>query len=288
MKIIAVNRGTIFSPNHVGNDAAILKAVADGLAAKGHEVDIVHEGELTAELLAGYDAAASMARDDRSLDLLQAFADRGGVVVNSSKGVRNCVRYDMTSLLINNNVKHPESILVDLVADGLPSSIDLAFPCWVKRGDACAMVKEDVTYTTSESEALDVLASFAQRGITKAVISRHLAGDLVKFYGVAGTGFFYWFYPSPESHSKFGLEIYNGAASGYGFSVEEMRQECSRIASVLDVPVYGGDAIVLADGDFRIIDFNDWPSYARCREEAALSIAECINSYISEACGGQM
>lgn len=288
MKIIAVNRGTIFSPNHIGNDAAILKAVAEGLAAKGHEVDIVHEGELSGDMLAGYDAAASMARDDRSLDLLQAFASDGGIVVNPPQGVRNCVRYDMTSILVKNNVKHPESILVDFAADGMPHSIDLPFPCWVKRGDACAMVKEDVTYAACESDALKVLASFAGRGITKAVVSRHLVGDLVKFYGVAGTDFFYWFYPSPESHSKFGLEIYNGAASGYRFSENDMRHECSRIASLLEVPVYGGDAIVLENGDFRIIDFNDWPSYARCREEAARNIAECINSYISEACSSRL
>ena len=37
---------------------------------------------------------------------------------------------------------------------------------------------------------------------------------------------------------------------------------------MLDVPVYGGDCVVSSSGEIRIIDFNDWPSFARCREEA--------------------
>ena len=36
--------------------------------------------------------------------------------------------------------------------------------------------------------------------------------------------------------------------------------------------MYGGDAIVTSDGDFYIIDFNDWPSFASCREAAAEAI----------------
>ncbi len=41
-----------------------------------------------------------------------------------------------------------------------------------------------------------MLQEFFLRGIKRAVINRHLDGDLIKFYGVAGTDFFYWFYPS--------------------------------------------------------------------------------------------
>ena len=40
--------------------------------------------------------------------------------------------------------------------------------------------------------------------------------------------------------------------------------------------IYGGDCVISADGTLRIIDFNDWPSFARCREEAGGKIAECI------------
>ena len=42
------------------------------------------------------------------------------------------------------------------------------------------------------------------------------------------------------------------------------------------IVTYGGDAIVRADGSFCIIDFNDWPSFSRCRDEAADAIAAFV------------
>ena len=116
----------------------------------------------------------------------------------------------------------------------------------------------------------------ALRGIERVVINEHLKGDLVKFYGVAGTDFFYWFYPQEGNHSKFGLEEINGAPSGIPFSEEGLHQLCSDAAKVLDVTVYGGDCIVAPDGTIRIIDFNDWPSFAPCRQEAAKEIGGII------------
>ena len=50
----------------------------------------------------------------------------------------------------------------------------------------------------------------------------------------------------------------------------------SLTACSTDDSIYGGDCVVSADGTLRIIDFNDWPSFARCREEAGGKIAECI------------
>ena len=49
-----------------------------------------------------------------------------------------------------------------------------------------------------------------------------------------------------------------------------------RLAAVIGLDVYGGDCIVRSDGTFAIIDFNDWPSFSRCREEAAKAIAEKV------------
>ena len=60
------------------------------------------------------------------------------------------------------------------------------------------------------------------------------------------------------------------------FSVEELKIQSDKAAEALNVPIYGGDCVVSADGTLRIIDFNDWPSFARCREEAGGKIAECI------------
>ena len=57
---------------------------------------------------------------------------------------------------------------------------------------------------------------------------------------------------------------------------EELQREVLRLAAALGVSVYGGDAIVRADGSFCLIDFNDWPSFSRCREEAADAIASLV------------
>ena len=114
------------------------------------------------------------------------------------------------------------------------------------------------------------------------MINRHLTGDLIKFYGVSGTPFFYWFYPFDLGHSKYGHEAINGKSQGLKFDEEYLKSICQQASEVLDVKIYGGDCIVSADGDIQIIDFNDWPSFAPCRVEAAPHIAKCILQAIKE------
>ena len=144
------------------------------------------------------------------------------------------------------------------------------------------MHKEDVSYVRHPEEAQEVLQEYFLRGIKRAVINRHLVGDLIKFYGVRDTPFFYWFYPFDEGHSKYGHEAVNGHSCGIEFDVAGLRHICQQAADVLDVIVYGGDCIVDPDGTIRIIDFNDWPSFAPCRQEAAPHIAKAIIKKIKE------
>ena len=42
---------------------------------------------------------------------------------------------------------------------------------------------------------MEILQEYFLRGMKRAVISRHIEGEMIKFYGVAGSNFFYWFYP---------------------------------------------------------------------------------------------
>ena len=55
-----------------------------------------------------------------------------------------------------------------------------------------------------------------------------------------------------------------------------MQTEAERLAEAVGIDVYGGDCIVGSDGTFCMIDFNDWPSFSRCREEAAEAIASLV------------
>ncbi|MDD3064261.1 MAG: hypothetical protein PHX50_15805, partial [Massilibacteroides sp.] len=141
---------------------------------------------------------------------------------------------------------------------------------------------EDVTYVRHIQEAKSILKEYAIRGIKTAVVNEHLVGDLIKFYGVKNTDFFFWFYPSSIHHSKFGLEQINGTAKGIPFDENKLKQICSQAGEVLNVNIYGGDCIITEEGDIHLIDFNDWPSFAPCRNEAAPFIAKRIYSLITD------
>ena len=91
-----------------------------------------------------------------------------------------------------------------------------------------------------------------------------------------GSSFFRHFYPTDDGQTKFGDETArNGEAHHYAFDVSALQSEVERLAQLVGIEVYGGDAIIDRDGRFYIIDFNDWPSFSRCRDEAAEAIANC-------------
>ena len=271
ISIIGISRGCKYSPNHVDNDAAIFNIVVKALIQTGCHVSTYTEQEFVENEITG-DIIFDMARDKATLARLKKLEDEGALVVNSAYGIDNCVRKPMTELLLQNKIPHPKSLFLSS-DDTYPGTF---FPCWFKRAESHALVKEDVAYATNQEQADAILKDFRERGIPEAVINEHLQGDLIKFYGVKGTDFFYWFYPDPCSHSKFGLEKINGKAKGYPFDLDKLKEYSDQAADVLNVPIYGGDCVVLPSGEMAIIDFNDWPSFARCREEAGEKIAECI------------
>ena len=148
---------------------------------------------------------------------------------------------------------------------------------WLKRGDAAAQSKSDVQFAADRQELDAKIAAFQQRGITSYTVSAHVPGDLVKFYGVAGTGFFRYYYPTDDGQSKFGDEQRNGTAHHYTFSVEALQRDVEILAQAVGISVYGGDAIIREDGTYCVIDFNDWPSFSRCRDEAARAISSLMH-----------
>ena len=139
---------------------------------------------------------------------------------------------------------------------------------WVKRGDGAAQTANDVVYCVDEAALAEAEQRMQEQGLD-CTVSAHVRGDLVKFYAVSCTDFFYYCYPTDDGQTKFGTESLNGEAHHYPFDVEVLKREAARLAEALDVEVYGGDAIVKSDGSFCIIDFNDWPSFSRCLENAA-------------------
>lgn len=272
--VAGVMRAGAYSPNHIGNDGAIMNAVADHLRKRGCVVNIYSEGQLQNGEVSE-DVILNMCRERESIPLLQKYEREGRLVINSGFGIENCTREIMVPLFLGNNIPYPESIIVatnENVADRLRENGFGAV--WIKRADYHAQHKEDVSYCRRADEAQEMLHEYYYRGIKRAVINRHLTGNLVKFYGVVGQPFFHWFCPfdiyrdTPES-----VDVENVAPD---FDLDYLKEICARAADILEVKIYGGDAMVSADGTIRLIGFNDWPSFAPCRKEAAPYIAKCV------------
>lgn len=280
IKIAGIMRAGAFSPNHIGNDAAILNMVAEQLRKRSCEVNIYSEEQFLSGAVSE-NIILSMCRERESYLRLQQLEDNGALVINSGYGVENCVRERLTRIMMSRSIPYPDSLIVDtdeVVKNKLADAGISA--CWIKRGESHTKHHEDVTYARHTQEAQEMLQEFFLRGIKRAVINRHQPGDLVKFYGVRGTSFFHWFYPFDNDHSKYGKEAINGPSHNLPFNVESLKADCAKAADILDVQVYGGDCIVAEDGTYKIIDFNDWPSFAPCRAEAAIVIARMVMNQI--------
>ena len=252
MRTIAIQRDPRFSPNSVEKDLAILTAVALPMGGR-----IVAESQLTVGDVAEADTILNMGRMPQTLSLLEEYA-AGKCIVNPAAGIRNCQRSRITTLMRNADIPIP------------PEEGTNGY--WIKRGDEAAQTRNDIRYCANDAELEAAKADFRSRGITDIVVQAHIEGDLVKFYGVEGTAFFRYFYPTDDGTTKFGDEQRNGIAHHYPFDLEALATTANRLAALAETPVYGGDAIIKADGVFCIIDFNDWPSFSRCRDEAAKTI----------------
>ena len=147
---------------------------------------------------------------------------------------------------------------------------------WLKRGDAAAQSEDDVQFAPDKTSLEAKIRQMTQRGITQYTVSAHVVGDLVKFYGVSGTGFFRYYYPTDDGNTKFRDEEHNGSACHFPFELSAVQADAEHLAEAVGIKVYGGDCIVRSDGSFCFIDFNDWPSFSRCRDEAAEAIASLV------------
>lgn len=272
----AVRRDTLFSPNMVSNDDAIFNDVAKYIREHGYAVNFYTESEFVNSELSERNIFTMM-RSTAAIKRLQEMENDGVRAVNSAFGIENCWRGNLTRTMMSAGIPHPGSLILRTDSDVETTALPQCFNhCWVKRADSQPTGKNDVIYIDDICKLSKALRECYDRGIAEVVVNAHLQGDLIKFYGVRGSDFFYHFYPQVNTHSKFGLEKINGAPTGIPFNEEELRHICSKTAERLNVHVYGGDCIVSPDGTIRIIDFNDWPSFSPCRDEAAVAIGDII------------
>jgi hypothetical protein len=192
--------------------------------------------------------------------------EAGSIIVNSPAAIRNTYRHRMVELFTRHHVSAPMSWVVAADANA-PRPADCA---WIKRYDFHATQRDDVMYAASETGWREALRRFADRGIPFVVAQEHVAGDLIKFYGVRNralapdANWFQWFY-----HRDKGM-------LGHAFDPVHLSKAAFHAAAALGLEVFGGDAVIKADGQSVIIDLNAWPSYALYRDRAAQAIADCL------------
>ena len=259
MRVLAISRDGHFSVGSEENDLRILTETADTLADITHagQPTVIGEGQLTANHPAA-DIVLSMARSEQALAVLVQMEHEGVTVVNSPKAVRRCYRRSLSAIMGEHQFAMPA-----LHPNGA---------CWLKRADDCAQGGDDVLFVESEVLLARACEQMRQRGARHWIVQPHIEGDLVKCYGVKGR-MFRFFYPSDDGEGRMSHHQYNGAPHHYPFDRHTLQTEVERLALLTECTAYGADAIITADGGIFIIDFNDWPSFSRCRTEAARAIA---------------
>ena len=262
LNFAGIKRKTEYSPNHVGNDLLIIKRTTEELQRLDCRVTLYEESELTPESIEE-EFIFSMVQGPEGVSVLKKIAGRASLIINSPQSVENCYRVNMVRLLGECGVPFPKSILIETGEDldDLLQEFN-SQKAWIKRGDVHAVHKEDVVLTYTDEEKAFVLKEFHRRGIQNAVVQEHLTGDVVKFYAIRESSFFYWYYLNGVHHTP--------------FKQKQLFDLAQASAQAVGLYVFGGDAIIAADGWITIIDINDWPSFAPVRDDAGRIIAQLL------------
>ena len=265
-RLLGIYRERQYSPGrHLSNDMLLLDQIAHRLREREFAVDLLTLDEAESRRA---EAATifSMCQGRAALENLAEWERQGARIINSPKAALNTHRDRLPALMVEAGVSFPPTHLVSTGEKAKLGSLDLNGGIWLKRGDVHASVTADVQWVDSVERLEAGLAEFARRGIDAAALQAHRAGDEIKFYGVAGGGFFHWFY-SVEARK-------------YPFDFVALERLAHRAATAAGLDIFGGDMIVSPSGELTLIDLNDWPSFAPCRERASYAIADFITKRV--------
>ena len=280
MRLIGLYREVECSPGrHRSNDAHLLELVGRALEARGFRVDLMTLAEAA---LYRRSAAMvfSMCQGRRALDLLTRWELDGTRLINSPRAALNTYRDRLPAILQAAGLRFPPTVIVTTASADDPA-IDVNGGLWLKRGDVHASVSADVQWAGTADRLRAGLREFAARGIRHAALQAHHGGYEIKFYGIAGGAFFFWFYPEgrPAADLRRGDNAEDGRRPGNRrppVDVGALRRLGEQAAAAAGLEVFGGDVIVGPAGELTLIDLNDWPSFAPCRDRASDAIAEYL------------
>ncbi len=251
--MIAVLREEIFSPGKVEQDAQILRDVAQRLSI----ATILRGEDLTAAVRP--ESALVMCQSDRALKILESWKTS---IVNSPAAIRNCYRHTLIPKLQQARVPIPLSTLSTIQRAAWPND----GPVWVKRGDVHAVHPGDVVLARDAAAFDAAVRDMTSRGVEAVCVQRHVEGTTLKFYALADGSFFRIVDALPP-----------------GFDAARARDIALQAAQALQLDVFGGDFLAARDGSVYLLDVNDWPTFSRCRAEAAPAIADYVRRRYHDA-----
>ena len=271
--VFGVAREAVYSPGKLEADRAILEATAAACAARGARVRLLPP-DAPLEAFAGAQLVFAMCQGPKALRLLRRLEAAGLPLTHRADAIEACHRTRMLPRLAAAGVPRPEA---REVATRAPAARALAWAgarrggVWVKRGDVHATEPGDVVHVRDAAQAATALARLAARGVPRAVLEAHVEGRTLKFYGVRGSGFFRAY-----------------ATDGRDLPVDPAWSALAdRSAATLGLEAYGGDLVLEDRGRAVVVDVNDWPSFGRCREQAASAIAERLLARLTRRRGGE-
>jgi glutathione synthase/RimK-type ligase-like ATP-grasp enzyme len=261
LRIIGVYREPEFSPGKIAADAAIIDGVLGHLRNAGAVTEAVDSAHFASASLHNAQLVIAMCQGAPALSRLASMEEGGAVTINSALAIRNCYRDLLGAGLTRAGVPTPDGALVRTSTPlDLKSlrALDLSSPIYVKRGNLHALGPNDVQRVEDLGQLQATLLRFARRHVETVYLQQEVSGDVVKFYGVGGGEYFS---AVPESGTPLSDSVKLALAHA-----------ASTAAAALGLEVWGGDAMVSGES-FRIIDFNDWPSFEAVRVDAAPAIA---------------
>lgn len=251
MKYLLIYRDERFSPGAVERDKAMLDKVAE-LIANGSDCEIrmLHECEMIDVNAADYAdyAVVHMTRSAEVLAKLAEMQTLGARVLNPPAAIGSCSRANIEKVMAANNLLTPTS-LVEKHSEYAGKG------WWVKSNDTTDSSPSHIQFYKTLP---DELASHKKNCDENILVQPHIEGQNLKFYGVKGTDFF-----KVRETLK-------------GVNFQQLKCAANILAEALSLDIYGGDAILTSDGKLTIIDFNDFPSFSSCREEASAAIIQLL------------
>ena len=273
--ILCVKRSKQYSPNSQNKDEQIITQVYENLFKEGFDTEIKEETQIDFNK-EYYPLVISMARNPKVIKEFEKWELKGSKIINSSASCLNCYRERQIRILQHHNIPIPETQII--TTDNEVSNLDCIKhwkEFWIKRGDFQTIESIDVIKVSNKNDANEILKNYKSRGIDSAIISEHIEGDIIKFYGIRGTDFFDYSYPIKD---KFNNQI-NTSKERIKIDEKKVVATCQKAAEVLGLEIYGGDVAVDKNGNFYIIDMNDFPSFSPCKDKATESIIKLLVNY---------